>query len=541
MKKIIVVLLLVVGLFDLAFSQNVKRSSSYNYNRGIEAIQNGDNEEALEYFRRELQDNPNNGYALFWIGCIFDFQDDYGKALLAMDVAIKKLPKKDKETRSFVYTVRAGIYIKLEEPEKALADLKSAITETPKDADVYEKRADIYYDMGKYDLSDKDYREIISIDPWNVIGYMGLGRNAKQQGKYEEAIELFDYVVKIDPKYSSGYSFRSDCYIAQTKYTEAIDDIITALSLDVDVKAHHNLMTMGKVDLPLTTIKLQIQAANNPNESVWYYCLGQIHYQNGLFRKAVSFYEKALHLDAKPVILENIADSYFALGEYSKALEYINQAICKDETDYDFIMKKGNIYNEMGRYPEAIAELDKYIKEYPGYFFGYYCRGWIKDEAKDIEGAIEDYTFAITLNPTYAYSYCGRGRLYDKQGKQELARADFEKVIELDTVPNPGESCAHYAFNFLGEKAEAIAFMEGIIAKEDDRSESYYGAACLYSIMNEKEKALDYLTKAFEHGYRRIAHMYADEDLDNIRDTPEYKILLEKYTDDSLEITTIKR
>lgn len=137
---------------------------------------------------------------------------------------------------------------------------------------------------------------------------------------------------------------------------------------------------------------------------------------------------------------------------------------------------------------------------------------------------------SITLEPRYAYAYCGRGKFYDEQGKIDLARADFEKVIELDTVPDPGSSCAHYAYYYLGQKDKAIAFMDSLIAKDEDRAGSLYDAACLYSIMGEKEKAISYLRQAFEQGYRGIAHTYADRDLDNIRELPEYKALLEQYS-----------
>ena len=65
---------------QIAFSQNIKRPDTYNYNRGVEAIQNNDAEEALEYLNKELDDNPNNGYALVWIATIRNYQEEYGRA-----------------------------------------------------------------------------------------------------------------------------------------------------------------------------------------------------------------------------------------------------------------------------------------------------------------------------------------------------------------------------------------------------------------------------------------------------------------------------
>ena len=177
---------------QIAFSQNIKRPDTYNYNRGVEAIQNNDAEEALEYLNKELDDNPNNGYALVWIATIRNYQEEYGRALTAADLAVKNIPKKDKQYRAFAYIVRAEVYVSLNETEKALADFSSAIKETPDDTDVYEKRANLYYYMGKYNLADKDYQKIISIDPGSVMGYMGIGRNANAEKRYSDATILLD-------------------------------------------------------------------------------------------------------------------------------------------------------------------------------------------------------------------------------------------------------------------------------------------------------------------------------------------------------------
>ena len=71
--------------------------------------------------------------------------------------------------------------------------------------------------------------------------------------------------------------------------------------------------------------------------------------------------------------------------------------------------------------------------------------------------------------------------------------------------------------------------MDSIIAREEDRAGSYYDAACLYSQMDNKQKALEYLEKSLELGYRRFAHIERDQDMDPIRDMEEFKALILKY------------
>lgn len=47
--------------------------------------------------------------------------------------------------------------------------------------------------------------------------------------------------------------------------------------------------------------------------------------------------------------------------------------------------------------------------------------------------------------------------------------------------------------------------------------------------MGDTEKALTYLEQALERGYRRFAHMEVDRDLENIRNSPQYRELIDKY------------
>ena len=226
--------------------------------------------------------------------------------------------------------------------------------------------------------------------------------------------------------------------------------------------------------------------------------------------------------------LRRIAQCYYEMGDYDKALRNINQAIELDSTKVQYIPFKANVLYEMGNAKEAIAEWDKHQALYPDYEFGYYRRGWFKSLSGDEDGAIEDFTLSVTLDPEYSYSYVSRGDVYSRQGKTELAKADFLKVIEIEDTPEKYE-CLHYAYQGLGETEKAIAAIDTIIARDEDKKGNYYDASCLYSRMKNKEKALEYLEKCLQMGYNRFAHIRIDHDMDFLRDMLEFKALIEKY------------
>ena len=184
MKTRIIVTIMCILLYGtLAFAQGYKRPDSYNYQRGVEAIQNENPQEALEYLNKDISENPKNGYTFSCIAMLRLQNEEYGKALTAADLAIKYLPKKDAEYVIFAYSTRANVYLNLEDTVKALNDYTTAIRIKPDQSSLYDKRAQVYFEQGKFDLSDTDYRKMTELNPGDVMGYMGLGRNALRDRK----------------------------------------------------------------------------------------------------------------------------------------------------------------------------------------------------------------------------------------------------------------------------------------------------------------------------------------------------------------------
>ena len=527
---------LILSIFVLCSSvmlaDNIKRPDSYNYSRGVEAINNNNAEEALDYLNKEINEHPDNGYAFAWIALVRNYNEEFGRALTAANVAVKKIPSKDKEYKAFAYGTRAQVYLNLEDTIQALKDYSQAINIVPDDDRFYNQRAQVYYEQGKYDLADKDYLKMISLKEGDVMGYMGIGRNANAQKRYEDAIKQFDYVVKLEPNYSSAYSFRAESYIGLKKYNEAIDDVISALGIDRDRKAFYELQELADSAFEQTVAKLKVQKIKEPNEQSWDYDLGIVYERAAKYNKAIAYYKESLEKESNIITASRISSCYDDLGDYDKALEYCNQAIALDSVKTNYLYEKANILDNAGRTQEAIKTMSDYIANTPDEPAGYYQRGWFKDHSGDIEGALEDYTMAITLQPNEAYAYLNRGVLYRLKGENAKAESDFKQVVRLDSIPEDAE-CSFYAYYYLGLKDKAIEVLNTALDK--DKKGNCYDAACLYSVMGEKEKALSYLRQSLEDGYRRFAHIKRDRDLNNIRNTEEFKVLMKGYEEKHLQ------
>lgn len=497
----IIVMLAFFGLS--AYAQGQAAMTSYNFTRALEEAKKGNKADALDYLKKETTENPNNGYAYFYMAILQAEAENYSDAMKCINTSLKKMPKKDKEYGARAYASRAQLYAMTGDTIQALNDFNTALKTNPKDVDVLENHAQLLYELKRYSDADNNYRKIVELNPTSVMGYMGLGRNAYANKNYDEAIKQYNTVIGIYEDYSSGYAFRAESYLKQGKYLEAADDLMKSLSIDSDAKAHHYLFEFPTDKLPLLITKLKAMAVKEPNNAEWYYYMGQLYRENKKHREAADALNKAFDIDAHPIFLEYMADSYSELGEFNKAIDVITRAQQMQPDELDLIQVKADILGDSGDVNGAIAEWSRYIEKAPDNFGGYYRRGFFEENSGKREKALADYDMAIMLNPDYVYSYLGKGDILMLNGQTEEAEKAYRKVVEIDTVPN-NSSCAMYALLGLGEKEKAIDFMNRVIVQDSIDAGNYYDGACFYSRIGDLDKSLVHLRKAMKLGFKRI-------------------------------------
>ena len=86
------------------------------------------------------------------------------------------------------------------------------------------------------------------------------------------------------------------------------------------------------------------------------------------------------------------------------------------------------------------------------------------------------------------------------------------------------------ALRFAGEKQydKSIGLFQEILAITPGNPLIYYNISCLYAIQNRKAEAVEWLRQAVDHGYENWDKMKTDKDLENIKNEPMYRNLLQK-------------
>lgn len=526
MKRLLIIAIVVLT-GTLAFSKDIKRPNSYNYQRGCEAVENNNYEEAMRFLQEELRENPKNGYAWAWILAVKLHTEEYGNAVTAGQEALKYIPKKDHYYIGYVHKSLANAFYALEEVNNALSEISEAIKADPEELEYIAMRAELYYKKKLHELADKDFETIIRKAPGKSLGYMGLGRNLLEQKRYDEAIAKFTYVTKLEEDFSQPYAFRADCHIGKGDNLAAAKDLVKAFDMDGNSRAFATMQFCNDTCYQHLVVLLNVKCAQNSMDKDWHYVLGAVHQKHSHYADAIKKYKQSLLSEPFSATYENISECYGELGNYPMAHHYIDMAIEMDSTDTDLLRDKADYYYYSGDVNKAIDYITKYITAAPEMYFGYYRRAFYKDNTRDVEGAITDYTYCITLAPHYAYAYLGRGDMYMLQGETEKARKDYEMVIKLDTIIGNQGNCRQYAFLMLDMRDSAKIYMEKILEKFPNGG-NYYDAACLMARMGETDRSISYLELAFENGYYELNHLESDDDLDMIRNDKRYKMLIEK-------------
>jgi len=518
-------------------------AQSYNFDQAVEAYNAKDFDKALDFLNRDLADNPKSVGSYCYRALVYAKTGNNAEALSSINNAIRFQLRKDKLSNAYNYYIRAMIYGEIEDAQKAIADLTMSIKLAPDDPEYLIERAALYVAAEEYEKGEADFRSALKIDESYVDAWLGIGRSYFIQQRYDDADKALTKLIKLSPEYPIGYYYKARVDFALKKYDAAIEGMFFVLTLDNEsVLARKLFLTFASQNLPLALSNLNSQIIATPQQEFWYLLRTSVLEENKDYLLAIADYNKVMELSddfPKSGILGYRAACYNELGNFSQAIADYNQALSLDSSNAYHFANRANVKRVIGDYAGAVADFTKAIAIQPNEAWFYSRRGWVKDEfMKDTQGGLRDYNQAIAVDKNAVYTYLHRGRLYEKSLNDAVrANADYEMILTLDTVLHPSGNSRHYALFHLGRVIDAISWSNKIIETYPTEG-NYYDAACMYSLMKKPAESIANLKLAFENGFASFVHLSKDDDLDNVRNTPEFKALVQEWKNKNEKIAT---
>lgn len=536
MKRFYVIMsaLLLTLMGTEVLAQKKDSNSDYNLQKAYEVLkEEKDEAKALDLVSEQLSDTPDNIDALILRVRLLRRKEDYGRALSDINHALKvNKPKKSGTPASTLHWWKAYIYMDMGEKHKSSESFAEAYRLAQKDNKDNLQSIAFDYAQSLYnqdDLAGADaiYRKMLADDESDQAAMVGLSRNMIQRGEYKEALDILSSCEKMGGDYSEVHRFKFQAYTRLGEETKAIDAGLDWYDKDDDATMD-SIIVAARRRPNYAEAQMKTRAKKSENPANWKALLCKFYEESHRYVEAIRMYDELEeaygHNDRLNLYR---SENYSNLGLYDQAIADITKGMQKEPNWY-FLTTRGDYRRLAGDYEGAIEDFSAAIEERPDLSYPYYKRGWCSEMLGDKAKALEDYNLGIDMDDEYPYLYLMRGTLLLDQGNRKEAEADFKRILQLDTVASDG-SCRQYALHSLGMDREASEWMEKIIATDPDDAGHYYDKACLYSRMGRLQESVEALRTSFEKGYRSFAHIRHDDDLDAVRNLPEFITLFNEY------------
>ena len=156
-------------------------------------------------------------------------------------------------------------------------------------------------------------------------------------------------------------------------------------------------------------------------------------------------------------------------------IAYLDSLINEISDYMEAYMVRGELFKELGRYQEAISDIDKAITINPSNPISYNLRGISCIESGgDINKALDDFNKAISIDANYVGAYTNRGNVYLKMREFQNAVRDCTKAIELsrgsEFVPYNNRGLAYF---HMKEFAKALNDFDNVIKLNPENADAY--------------------------------------------------------------------
>jgi tetratricopeptide (TPR) repeat protein len=196
---------------------------------------------------------------------------------------------------------------------------------------------------------------------------------------------------------------------------------------------------------------------------------------------------------------ETEADTLMERENFKKAIPLYTKVIkasgLKQKENYRTLYKRAVAYYSSGQWQPAIADMNKFIPEFPQSYQARILRALVYRELNDINNQLIDIESAIELTGGDPQLLQWRGSLLMEKEEYQRAKKDFKQIIQIQDNPEVrmNLALAHYS---MQELDSALVAVNKAIELDGAYGPAYYYGGAFALELEQYEQALKFLDVA---------------------------------------------
>jgi tetratricopeptide (TPR) repeat protein len=202
--------------------------------KGFSFSINGQDQKALQYFKKATENDPNSTTAWYGLGYCYAGKNSHNDAIAAYKQAIRTDP-----TNEISHFHLGNYYHKLGRLDDAIESFKKVISINPGFEAAYFNLGVIYSKIGQLLDGNEAFQNVVRINPEATKAYYNIGVSYTKLGQYSEAIEAYRKAIAINPDFTYAH-FNLGVIFGELGHTEGqIEAFKQAIRIDPDFAPAH--------------------------------------------------------------------------------------------------------------------------------------------------------------------------------------------------------------------------------------------------------------------------------------------------------------
>lgn len=248
--------------------------------------------------------------------------------------------------------------------------------------------------------------EIWTASPGAVDRLIWLGRAANRQKDFERALKWFDYALQLSPEHAEGRNLQGDTLVSLQRWEAAQAAYQTAIRFSPATAEYYvdlaNMLIATQTDLERAESLLKQAVKLTPPSEDLYRALAGLAEARGDLAQAMQWWGLASSIEGASVdTLLKTGSIYERMGIPERAVEVFLLAVQHSPTSPAARTALANAYFEVGDWDRALEEGEQVLAQTPQFFDAWLVIGKAHLQLGQLDEALEALTQASGLKPDH--------------------------------------------------------------------------------------------------------------------------------------------